>query len=246
MTKEETAARGREYYRANAVKIRARVKKYSRANAVKIRARQAKYRQDNAAKIKARRKKHRRADAAKLKVYNKEYYRANADKIKARNKKYRLANPAKIKMRRKKYYRANRAKCRESARRWLQSSSYAAENRRERRRLAAYIHQHVWSAGAEKCDDTLALVGCIVREYRQYIKAHWLPGMTWKNRRNKSGGWVVHHIVPVGTFNLKNKEAQYKAFHYTNVIPMWRDDHVALHAKLDAEEAAKRAKAQAA
>jgi hypothetical protein len=41
--------------------------------------------------------------------------------------------------------------------------------------------------------------------------------------------WHIHHIIPIHTFDLNNIEEQKKAFHYTNCIPMWEDEHKKLH-----------------
>jgi len=38
-------------------------------------------------------------------------------------------------------------------------------------------------------------------------------------------GWQIDHIKPLALFNLVNKYQFLEACHYTNLQPLWIDDH---------------------
>ena len=48
--------------------------------------------------------------------------------------------------------------------------------------------------------------------------------MTWNN--HGLYGWHIDHIKPVSKFNLLDLEEQRRAFHYTNLQPLWALDNI--------------------
>jgi len=68
-------------------------------------------------------------------------------------------------------------------------------------------------------------LGCSIEDFKLYIESKFQPGMTWDNwSRN---GWHLDHKEPLGSFNLEDPEQLKKACHYTNLQPMWIEDHKA-------------------
>ena len=78
--------------------------------------------------------------------------------------------------------------------------------------------------GIKKVLKTEELLGCTVAEARSYIESLWLPDMSWNNY--SLHGWHVDHIIPLNTFDLSDIEQQKKAFHYTNLRPLWSTDNL--------------------
>lgn len=66
--------------------------------------------------------------------------------------------------------------------------------------------------------------------------------MTWENWGR--GGWHIDHILPVSSFNLSDPDQFFKAFHFTNLQPLWERENLSkgsrllndLTSKMDKEE----------
>lgn len=56
----------------------------------------------------------------------------------------------------------------------------------------------------------------------QHIENQFQSGMTWQNH----GKWHIDHIKPLAAFNLFTLKEQKKAFHYTNLQPLWAKDNL--------------------
>jgi hypothetical protein len=66
-------------------------------------------------------------------------------------------------------------------------------------------------------------LGCSVEFLKNYIESQWEYGMNWSNRTQN--GWHIDHIVPL--FTAKTEEDVFKLCHYTNLQPLWAEDHIA-------------------
>lgn len=68
---------------------------------------------------------------------------------------------------------------------------------------------------------TAELVGCSLKEFRDYIASKFTEGMSWDNY----GKWHIDHIIPLSYFNVQCIEDVKKAMHYTNCQPMWASEN---------------------
>ena len=67
-------------------------------------------------------------------------------------------------------------------------------------------------------------VGCSPKQLKKHIEAQFKEGMSWKNWSRS--GWHIDHIKPIFGFDLSKEEEIKKAFHYTNLQPLWALDNL--------------------
>lgn len=71
---------------------------------------------------------------------------------------------------------------------------------------------------------TLELLGCDLKECRQYIEKQFKKEMSWDNHGKI---WEIDHIIPCASFDLTKEEEQKKCFHYTNLQPLFKTTQIA-------------------
>jgi hypothetical protein len=147
---------------------------------------------------------------------SRQYREANPEKIRASLRRYRLNTP--------------KEKLREIRNRSIAKSMLKPEIRLKSL-LRKHLHQVLKHKGIRKQESALKLVGCSVAKLKQHLEAQFAPGMTWENRGilkgNKTKVWHVDHIAPLASFDLRRKEQRQKAFHYTNLRPLWGLENIA-------------------
>jgi len=75
-----------------------------------------------------------------------------------------------------------------------------------------------------KAKHTLELIGCSVKELKEYLEKQFKPGMSWVN--HSQFGWHIDHKIPCDAFDLSKEEEQCKCFHYTNLQPLWWNENL--------------------
>jgi 5-methylcytosine-specific restriction endonuclease McrA len=75
-----------------------------------------------------------------------------------------------------------------------------------------------------KAGHTVELLGCSIEDLRSHLEQQFTPGMTWDNYGVH--GWQIDHIIPLSYFNLSDPEQQKRAWHYTNLQPLWAVDNI--------------------
>ena len=50
--------------------------------------------------------------------------------------------------------------------------------------------------------------------------------MNWDNHGAGEGYWNIDHELPIAMFNISDPNEQKRAFHYTNLQPIWSRDNL--------------------
>jgi len=96
-------------------------------------------------------------------------------------------------------------------------------------RLRGAFKRTVGGVRANKRNKTYELLGCTGEEFRDYFKAKFTRGMSWK--KFLAGEIHIDHIKPCVLFDLTKKSEQLKCFHHTNLQPLWARDNLSKGAK---------------
>ena len=154
----------------------------------------------------------------KWKDENKEKYKETVNKWKQKNiekireqyrknaKKYRLNNKEKIRNRKNEYEKNK-----------MQNDLCYRNKKLARKR----INNALRSKNTKPNQRTECLIGCSIQEYILYLESKFKDGMTWDNQ----GQWEIDHIIPCCAFDLTKESEQKKCFHYTNIQPLWKNEH---------------------
>jgi hypothetical protein len=73
-------------------------------------------------------------------------------------------------------------------------------------------------------------IGCSTEHLKKHLENQFRPGMTWGNWGR--GGWHVDHILPVSSFDLSDPTQFFKAFHYSNLQPLWEKENLSKGSKI--------------
>lgn len=73
-----------------------------------------------------------------------------------------------------------------------------------------------------KLNHTIELLGTDCKTALEHIESKFKAGMSWENKNM----WHIDHIIAICHFDLNNKEEQLKAFHYTNLQPLWSEENI--------------------
>jgi hypothetical protein len=136
------------------------------------------------------------------------YRQRNPEKVREQVHRWREQNPEKRREQNRRYYEQNPEKVREKHRRWREQNPEKARERTRRRRArkhAALIHdvtdQEVWEYNPSG-------PGCC-----NYCHTP----LAFEDRK----AWHIDHVHPLASFDLTKESERIKAFHYTNLRPLW-------------------------
>jgi len=88
------------------------------------------------------------------------------------------------------------------------------------------------SRGLVKSQRTVALIGCSIEDFKIYIESLFNVGMSWDNYGKGDDKWEIDHIIPLALFDLTNPNHTKRAFHFSNMQPLWCKENNAKRDKL--------------
>lgn len=77
------------------------------------------------------------------------------------------------------------------------------------------------SINAKRGSHFSELIGTTSRGLTLHFESLFLPGMTWDNYGWGPGKWVADHIIPARNFDHLIEDEVMKAWHFTNLQPLW-------------------------
>lgn len=121
------------------------------------------------------------------------------------------------------------------AKEWYKKNSkkiYQQRRKRPYERLSSVIRSRIHDVlkHGYKSDKTEKLIGITIKELKLYIEKQFKDDMTWDNYGFY--GWHIDHIIPLSSFDLTKAEEQKKAFHYTNLQPLWAKENMQKGSKI--------------
>jgi hypothetical protein len=100
-------------------------------------------------------------------------------------------------------------------------------------KIAANIRSkisHIIS-GRYKKSSTEKYLGCSFEELKAHLELQFTPELNWSNYGMH--GWHIDHIIPLSAFDLSVESNLYRAWHYSNLRPLWYTDNLRKGKKID-------------
>lgn len=183
--------------------------------------RKNKWYNENKEKASKNRKDWRKNNSERKKFTDKKWRETNLEKIKEKEKKYREKNKKKIKQRVKKYqkehYNEHLIKYRKTKSSWTKRRRKEDEKFRISQNIRCRIYKALKSQNTIKSIKTLDLLGCSIDFFKKWLEWQFNSKMDWENH---GFYWQIDHVIPCSSFNLVDKEKQYKCFNWKNCRPL--------------------------
>ena len=195
------------------------------------------YRKDHKDELAAKKKQYRQVNKVKIAAYRKQYRQEHKDELAAKDKQYAQDNKAGIAARKKRYRQDNKVEIAAYEKQYWQGHKtektvYNREYKRGRKandidyRLKSSVTTRIGQSikGNKQCKHSMDLLGCSIPEVREHLEKQFQEGMSWDNWSVE--GWHIDHIIPLSYFDFRDYEQQKRAWHYTNLRPLWAMDNI--------------------
>lgn len=173
------------------------------------------------------------------KKYWNNYYIKNKQKLLLRNKERRINNPEYYKNYEKERYSKNPEFYKKRWKDYLKKGREVVNTNRRNKysndlnyKISCIMRNRFYKSVKRKkiTNSSISFLGCSIDEFKEHIEKKFLIGMNWDNW--KYNGWHIDHIIPLSRFNLKDKNEIKKAFHYSNLQPMWGIENIKKYNKI--------------
>lgn len=167
----------------------------------------------------------------------KERYLQNRDKHLKSFKEYRIKNKEALNKydrdrweTRKKERKKNKAKITEYRREYEKNRRATDPVWRLKKNLRCLLWRFIYKTKENRSSKSMTkmveITGATSKEVRIFIESKFVKGMTWNNYGKNPNNWQIDHIIPLSKFDLTKEEELKKAFHYTNMQPLWSTDNM--------------------
>lgn len=121
-------------------------------------------------------------------------------------------------------------------------SEYALKKQKERWRndpvfklthtMRTRLNAAIKNRSVKKNKSTISYLGCTYGHLIKYLESMFHDNpftkekMTWQNWGNGPNKWQIDHIIPFIAVDLTNPEELAKVNHYSNLRPLWDEEHL--------------------
>lgn len=148
----------------------------------------------------------------KLKA-TKKWQKENREKCRAADKRYAEKHPEKIRIKRNNYYHKNKTNPRFAI----------------RKRLSTRINDIFRYKDIRKSENTAKMLGCSIDDFIKHLESlcyvRKIDNVMMTKEHFYTKEVHIDHEIPVWKFNLLDSEQRARCFHYTNLRPLWYEDH---------------------
>jgi len=168
-------------------------------------------------------KQYRKDNQYKIKQLSQIWYQKNKEKIlekqKNRHKENQQIWRGKNSIYSRNYYKKNKEEVKKRKKKYMKLRRHADISFK----LICNLRTRLWGVLKlhKKSNSIKKLIGCSVKELKQYLENQFKIGMTWENY----GKWHVDHIIPCCSFDLSKEREQRKCFNYANLRPLWAEEN---------------------
>lgn len=143
--------------------------------------------------------------------------RKNQDKVKATSKRFRDRHVEEIKVAKAAEYQKHKPSIIERYKRRYSTDAEFRLIELLRSRLRKTTKR------GKMQERTLDFVGCTLGFLRDHIRSQFKAGMTWEAFLRAE--IEIDHIHPIAAHDMSDSEQVKKAFHYTNLAPLWKPEN---------------------
>ena len=131
----------------------------------------------------------------------------------------------------KHYYNKNKKKILERHKKWRKGHKEYLRNYYNTRiivdiqyKLRKNMRTRICNSIKYKKDYSIIdILGCSIKQLKQYLEKKFKRGMNWKNYGPK---WHIDHIKPLSKFDLTDKKQMLKAGNYKNLQPLFAQENL--------------------
>jgi len=184
----------------------------------------------------ARNASYREANREKILEQQRASYRINREARLAQVAAYKAANPEKAALASRRSVAKNadkhHARRRAYVERRLREDPLWKLGRALRSRASDKLRKHM-AGQLGKGAIGMRELGCTLEHLRHHLESQFELGMSWDNWSRT--GWHIDHRTPLAHFDLAQPEQRARAFHFTNLQPLWAIDNLRKGARTEAE-----------
>jgi hypothetical protein len=216
---QETAnANQREWYKRNKSKVNVKSRKYYLEHIEEVKQKAKEYAEKNKEFLSQQKRNYYLENREALLKNRAEYVASHPNEL----KNYYEANKELIRVKNKLKYLKNKKKLNKQRAKLLKKQRKTDINFKILCNLRTRFYMAL--KRNTKSKRTIELLGCSIEFFKKYLESQFKEGMTWENYGE--GGWVIDHIRPCASFDLRKESEQMLCEHYSNKQPLWEADNL--------------------